>query len=149
LQATQKDDYPITVQTGHSVAEIILSPDPIEYTGIDEPAFMIVVSEDGLRRVRRRLETLTDRCTVYAEASLEMPETRAAVKRFPFVSAAKPIGKLSVVTLALATLLQDTGVYPVEAFAMAIKTFQKAKIAEVNLRAVKAGRELADSPTLR
>jgi len=35
LEATQKDDYPITVMTGHSVAEIIISPDPIIYTAID------------------------------------------------------------------------------------------------------------------
>jgi hypothetical protein len=31
LSATQKDDYPITVQTGHSVSEIIVSPEPIDF----------------------------------------------------------------------------------------------------------------------
>ena len=108
----------------------------------DEPAYLLIVSEDGLNRVRGRLETLTDRCTIFADASLELPDTGAVVRRVPFARTAKPISRLSVIPLALGTVLEETGIYPVEAFATAIETFQKAKIAEVNLRAVEAGRAL-------
>ena len=37
LNAVQKDDYPITVMTGHSITEITLSPERIDYTAIDSP----------------------------------------------------------------------------------------------------------------
>ena len=50
LHATQSDDYPITVKTGHSIAELIFSPDPIDFTGIDSPDLMVILSEDGLAK---------------------------------------------------------------------------------------------------
>jgi pyruvate/2-oxoacid:ferredoxin oxidoreductase beta subunit len=134
LDATQKDDYPITVMTGHSLAEIIISKERIEYTAIDSPDYFLVISEDGLKRARPRIEQLPESCTLYAEASLELPDTKARVIRFPWLETAKKIGKLSVAVIALATMLQDTGLFPAEAFATAISKFQKSKIAEINLQ---------------
>lgn len=55
LSATKKGDYPITIGTGFSVAEVILSRQPIHYTGIDCPDIMIVISQDGLDKVRSRI----------------------------------------------------------------------------------------------
>ena len=55
LSATKKGDYPITIGTGFSVAEVILSRQPIHYTGIDCPDVMIVISQDGLDKVRSRI----------------------------------------------------------------------------------------------
>ncbi len=40
LEVTQKDDYPITVKTGHSLAELNLSPERIEYTAIESPDYI-------------------------------------------------------------------------------------------------------------
>jgi 2-oxoglutarate ferredoxin oxidoreductase subunit beta len=139
LNTTQKDDYPITVQTGHSVAEIIISPARIEYTGIAAPDHFVVLSEDGVRRTRPRIAKLPPSCTLYAEESLELPETQAQVRRLPFNRIASEVSRLSVATGALAALLVDSGMFPKEAFAEAIRTFQKPAIAEVNLRAVEAG----------
>jgi pyruvate/2-oxoacid:ferredoxin oxidoreductase beta subunit/Pyruvate/2-oxoacid:ferredoxin oxidoreductase gamma subunit len=128
LQATQKDDYPITVQTGHSVSEIILSPERIDYTGIDSPDFFLVLSADGLARVRSRI--------------LELPATKAQVRRLPLAALGKRVGKLHLATAALAALLKDSGIFPPEAFATAIESFQDAEIGERNRRAVRAGAEL-------
>jgi 2-oxoglutarate ferredoxin oxidoreductase subunit beta len=145
LNATQKDDYPITVMTGHSLAEIIVSREPIEYTAIDSPDYFLVVSEDGLKRARARIAQLPKTCTVYAEESLQLPETEAKVVRFPWAEAAKRIDRLSVAVVALATVLQDVGLFPPEALAKAISSFQRPKIAETNLKALEAGAALATS----
>ncbi len=143
LNATQKNDYPITVMTGHSLSEIIISPDRIDYTGIDAPGHMIVFSEDGLRKVGSRLAGLPASCAVYAEESLDLPATKARVLRFPFVRASKEISRLSVGTVALAAMLEEASIFPLEAFITAIRTFQKPKIAEINVRAAEAGARLA------
>jgi Pyruvate/2-oxoacid:ferredoxin oxidoreductase gamma subunit len=143
LNATQKDDYPITVQTGHSVSEIILSAQRIDYAGIDSPDFFVVLSADGLARVRARIEKLAAACILYSEETLELPETKAQVRRFPLAALGRPVGKLSVATAALAALLEDSGIFPPEAFATAIESFQSAEIARINLKAVRAGVELA------
>jgi len=142
LSATQKDDYPITVQTGHSVSEIIVSPERIDYTGIDSPDFFVVLSEDGLARVRGKLETLAATCVLYSEETLELPATRARVHRLPFAELGRRVGRPSVATAALAALLEDSRIFPAEAFATAIESFQSPKIAESSRRAVRAGAEL-------
>ncbi len=143
LSTTQKDDYPITVQTGHSIAEIIVSPETIEYTGIAAPDYFLVISEDGLKRTRAKIEKLPETCVLYTDESLELPETAAKVRRFPFAEIAKQVGKLSVVTGALGSILQDTGMFPSDAFRKAIETFQRKDIAEINGKALTAGVELA------
>jgi 2-oxoglutarate ferredoxin oxidoreductase subunit beta len=139
LKATQKDDYPITVQTGHSVAEIILSPERIDYTGIKNPDYVVVVSADGLRRIQDRIGALSESCVVYVDDSLLLPETKARVVRLPLAGLGKEIGKLSVATAALAALLEDSGAYQQVAFAEAIRRAQNPKIAEINLNALAAG----------
>jgi len=143
LSATQKNDYPITVMTGHSLSEVILSPETIEYTGIESPDCLVIFSEDGLRKVRGVLSALPESSTVYADEALELPGTRAKVLRFPFARTSKNIDRLSIGVIALATMLEDTGMYPLEAFSKAIRTFQKPAIAEVNVKAAEAGAELA------
>jgi pyruvate/2-oxoacid:ferredoxin oxidoreductase beta subunit/Pyruvate/2-oxoacid:ferredoxin oxidoreductase gamma subunit len=143
LDATQKDDYPITVMTGHSLAEIIVSRDRIEYTAIDSPDYFLVISEDGLKRARARIEGLPETCTLYADESLDLPQTKAKVVRLPWAETAKKIDRLSVAVVALSTVLQDAGLFPVEAFQGAISKFQKAKIAEINVKAAEAGAKLA------
>lgn len=145
LSATQKNDYPITVMTGHSLSEIILSPDRIDYTGIDSPEYLVVYSEDGLKKVRGRIAAMPESGVVYAEETLELPETKAGVRRYPFIRVSKSIDRLSIGTIALATMLEDTKMFPLDALTTAIRTFQKMKIAEINVHATEAGAGLAQS----
>ncbi len=143
LHATQKDDYPITVMTGHSVAELIISPERIDYTGIDSPDFFILLSEDGLNRTRKQVEKLPETCVLYAEETIRLPKTRARVRRYPFIAAARKVSKLSLASLALATMIEEKGFFPLDAMSWAISSFQKPKVAETNLKAVAAGSALA------
>ncbi len=143
LHATQKDDYPITVMTGHSLAELVLSPEPIDYTGIHVPDHLVLISEDGLARTRARLLALPESTVVYAEKTLELPETRARVRRYPFAATARKVNRLSIGIVALALLLEESGLFPTQALAEMIRAFQKPKIAEVNLQALEAGAALA------
>jgi Pyruvate/2-oxoacid:ferredoxin oxidoreductase gamma subunit len=139
LMATQKDDYPITVQTGHSVAEIILSPNSIEYTGIDAPDYVLVVSEEGERWLRSRMSSLPAHCLVLADEGLALGSTPASVLRLPFARIAKEQSPQSVVTAALTALLQRSELFSKAAFEHAIRSFQKPKIADINCVAMAAG----------
>jgi len=142
LDATQKDAYPITVMTGHSLADVILSPDRIDYTGTAAPDYFVVISEDGLKRARARFAALPETSTVYVEESLDLPETRAKVIRIPMVATAKKISRLSVGIVANAAMIEDSGIFPLDAFTHAIGMFQKEKIAAINREAVQAGAAL-------
>jgi len=143
LRATQKDDYPITVQTGHSVSEIISSPEPIDYTAIDSPDFLVVLSADGLARVRDRIGKLSPSSVLYAEETLDPPRTEAQVRRLPLAELGRRVGRPYLATAALAALLEESGIFPLEAFAKAIESFQSAEMAKASLKAVSAGALLA------
>ena len=49
LWTTQRDDYPVTVRSGHSMSQVLLSPEPIHFTGISRADVLFVLSEDSWR----------------------------------------------------------------------------------------------------
>jgi hypothetical protein len=63
-------------------------------------------------------------CVVYVDDSLELPPTPARVRPLALQSIRREVGPLGVATAALGAFLQETGAYPVEALARAMKTFQ-------------------------
>lgn len=86
LYCTQKNDNPVTQGSGFSLAEVIISPAEIHYTGIEDPSAVIVVSQDGLDELLERdlFERLSENCQVVIDSSLPVPATRASVHRSPF-----------------------------------------------------------------
>jgi len=84
LHATQKNDYPITVMRGHSVSELIVSPDAIDYTGIERPTTVVALAAEGVAKRRALLEGLGPECTIVAAAGLTLPPTRAVVVEIDF-----------------------------------------------------------------
>jgi Pyruvate/2-oxoacid:ferredoxin oxidoreductase gamma subunit len=146
LYATQKDDYPITVRTGHSLSEIILSPSEILYTGIESADAVVLLSEDGVAQVRGRLPAMRPGALALFDDSLEV-EVPPGVERhaFPFRATAGRLGKASVTVLSLATLLTLRPVLPFPAFLEAAGSHADEKIAEAGRRAAEAGKTLGGS----
>jgi 2-oxoglutarate/2-oxoacid ferredoxin oxidoreductase subunit beta len=52
LHVTKKANYPVTVGVGYSATDIIMSSDPIDFTGISSPDVLIITSSDGLSYAR-------------------------------------------------------------------------------------------------
>lgn len=85
LYATQKSIIPVTVMKGFSVAEVILSPEPIEDLQVRAPDVLVVSSDDGARKVAPMSAT-AGRILVEASLaagipggiSLELPGVRTA-----------------------------------------------------------------------
>jgi len=143
LDVTQKDDYPVTVMTGHSVTELILDREPIDYTGIESPDVVLVLGPHGLRQVRARLAALPDTAVVYLDQGLPVPDTKARVRRLPFVETGRRVGRFSVGLLGLATVIEEVRWFPGAAFEAAIRASGRADLTDIGLRAFAAGRDLA------
>ena len=142
LNVTQKVDNPNTVMTGHSVSEIIVSPERINYTAIDTADYFVLVSKDGLKNTKSQIEKLPSSCTLYVEKSLELPHTEAEIIRLPLMATAKKVNRLSICIVALAALVKNSGIINLDAFAEAITTFQKPATAKISLKALEAGSAL-------
>ncbi len=84
LNATQKNDYPITVMRGHSVSEMILSASEIGYTGIQQPSVVIALAQEGVNRRKSIFTGLSSDAIVLAASGLTLPATSAVVKSIDF-----------------------------------------------------------------
>jgi pyruvate/2-oxoacid:ferredoxin oxidoreductase beta subunit/Pyruvate/2-oxoacid:ferredoxin oxidoreductase gamma subunit len=139
LDATQKDDYPITVMTGHSLSEINLSPKPIEYTAIDNPDYFAVISEEGLKKTRKWIGRLPETCTLYVDESMEIPDTRARVRRIGLARVIKEIGKLAASWATVGAIVADGKFIAGQTLEQAVIRFQSPTVAPANLKAVQMG----------
>lgn len=75
VYAVRKGTYPITVGSGFSIGEILLSPSPILFAGIEVPDVLIIVSRDGMEYSLKMAETMSGG-TLICDVGLQ-PETRA------------------------------------------------------------------------
>lgn len=115
LQATQKNDNPITQGTGFSVSELILSPEEILFTGIEQPDALLIASDDGARELERSgfFTRLGRASLVLADADVPLHDLPCKVLRFPFRRAA---GSKLAATAAVAAWTQVTRALPLDAF---------------------------------
>lgn len=145
LWVTQRDDYPVTVKAGHSISELILSPEPIHYTGIASPDFLVVLFPEGLARTRGILSSLSSQATLILNADLPPVQTPARQVRLD-IKSALPWGRKKEypAIMALGFLLQNYNLYPLEAFQEAIAA--RPKFARDNLAALSASASLRPLP---
>ena len=59
LWAAQRDDYPVTVRSGYSVSEVLISPEALPYVGGTRPNVLFVLAEEGYRKVAGVIEAMT------------------------------------------------------------------------------------------
>jgi pyruvate/2-oxoacid:ferredoxin oxidoreductase beta subunit/Pyruvate/2-oxoacid:ferredoxin oxidoreductase gamma subunit len=138
LWATQRDDYPVTVMSGYSVSEVVMSPQEIHYTSIPEPDFMVVLSREGLAKVRHHLARMTVDDRLYVNSALLPIETNARTIALDFELATIRASKRNMTLLGVAAALRHAGFYPLEAFQEAISLGRNPEIVKENLAIVDA-----------
>ena len=148
LYAAQKDDYPITIMTGYSVAEIILHSKPILYTGIEVPDLVIIISRDGLNRIRDRLKPIKDETMIFIDDALRDQldiEFRNSIYRLPVQDwvEAKEVGRKNLALVALGYVLNKNQLFPIDALKDAIISSAPTNIADENLKALNYWERLA------
>lgn len=128
LYATQRNYYPITKQSGYSIAETIISPDRIEYTGISRPDILLILSKDGLEAMEDIVQEMNPGSKIIttinllAEIEEIVPSTNATIGIIPAAlhSGKEKISvkKEEIPLVALVSLfdISTSYPYPVEAF---------------------------------
>jgi Pyruvate/2-oxoacid:ferredoxin oxidoreductase gamma subunit len=80
LNATQKNEYNITVLRGPSIADLVLSTDEIGYTGIENPSVVLAIAQEGVDRRKSLFPKLGPDSLVLAVKGVSVPECRAQVR---------------------------------------------------------------------
>ena len=133
LWAAQQDDYPVTVQTGHSISELIFSPREILYTGVTRPDALVLISEEGRKAAGRYLAGLTAESWLFVTPEFAGLETPARLVVLDLEAPAGRVGKKNLGLLMAAAALRRLGLFPLEACEEAIRRSQRGAIAEENL----------------
>jgi Pyruvate/2-oxoacid:ferredoxin oxidoreductase gamma subunit len=84
LKVTQKNEYNITVLRGPSISEVILSPEEIGFNGIDNPAAILAIGQDGVDRRVSLFENLDKDALIILAKDVELPSGHANVHRVDF-----------------------------------------------------------------
>jgi Pyruvate/2-oxoacid:ferredoxin oxidoreductase gamma subunit len=138
LYAAQQDDFPITVRKGFSVSSLIVSPDPILYTGLDHPDLVVLLSRDGTERFGD-LSTLAENCIVVIDNDLHIGDTPARVIRMVPSAWEKELAKEAVSLAAVAFAFVVAGLIAPDLLNRAAEAGLSGPYREVNLRAIRAG----------
>jgi pyruvate/2-oxoacid:ferredoxin oxidoreductase beta subunit/Pyruvate/2-oxoacid:ferredoxin oxidoreductase gamma subunit len=139
LWATLRGDYPVTVKTGHSVTQIVLSREPMPPVAVTIPDVLALASQDGLRKVGpmlaamgpdQLLVTTPEFAATRTDAELVVVDPSAWEGRIP---------KTQLALLLLAAAAHRTGVVPPDA----LRAAAAGPFAAENLNAIEAGLALA------
>jgi pyruvate/2-oxoacid:ferredoxin oxidoreductase beta subunit/Pyruvate/2-oxoacid:ferredoxin oxidoreductase gamma subunit len=79
LKTTQKNEYNITVLRGPSISELILSPEEIDYTGIDMPSAVVALDQEGVDRRRGLFKHLAKDALVIQINGVTLPASKADI----------------------------------------------------------------------
>ena len=119
LDTTMKGEYPITVGTGFSVAEVIFDHQPINYTGLDKPDYFVIVTEDGLNKVKAKLHK---DAKIYIDEKLVTDELISEFPNVISVPFSKMANRKSTALAATTYVLDKEQILPIDAFKEAVST---------------------------
>ncbi len=136
LWSAQRDDYPITVKSGHSVSEVIVAPNEVRYSGVARPNVLVIISDDGVNKAGPYLDQMDESGVVFIAAGLEIGETAAKVVVLDPASAEMRIPKASLALAMVAHAINATGLVPFDLFEAAAG---EGGFGEKNLELVAAG----------
>lgn len=119
LRTSKKGEYPVTVATGFSLAEVIISREEILYTGIEFPDVMIITSRDGFDKAKNRIGENT---LLIMDSQLEASQgEKATLADFRKLSGSK-----GATLCAIAYWIKKSDVIPLEALVEVAKSHKHA-----------------------
>ncbi|HEX5630828.1 MAG TPA: thiamine pyrophosphate-dependent enzyme [Acidimicrobiia bacterium] len=139
LWVTQRDDYPVTVKTGHSVSEVTLSPEPLAPVGGGIPDVVVIASADGMAKVRGALGRMSAAGLVVTIPEFGDLSTPARVLVVDPAQATRRVPKAALALVLLTVALIREGWFPMAA----LRAAAAGAFAEENLEAIGLGEALA------
>ena len=142
LFVAQRSDYPVTVKTGYSLAELILSPEPIDDATVSRPDALVVASADGRKQAPAYLRALTAESRLFAAPEIGELSALCAVEIFDPATCSRRIPKDAIALTLTVAAVARLGLLAREALRAAVGDGDESSTVNA---AVDAGFELADA----
>lgn len=134
LWTSRRADFPVTIKTGFSVAELVISPEPIDYFGIPKPDIAVIIAPEGRQKASKLLTNMDSTGMIYHADELDGFESAARTKLLKFPDSATRLVHRNISALSVAFLARDLNLFPFEALKEASRLIQKPHISEINLK---------------
>lgn len=135
LWALQRDDYPVTVRSGHSVSEVVLAPTRAALSGTVQTTAVVVLSSEGLDKVHSLIKALEPDSWLFGvpvlidDVHTDAQMVRLSTKSIPGVT------RSNMALVAIGVVLARLGWVPAEALIEAA-SLVSPEHADVNREAV-------------
>lgn len=145
FHVAQTQVYGPEARGGASRAEVIIGSRPIDYPHVERPDILLALTQEACDKYiaenTRDSVVITDSLLVSA-----VPKTSAAVSKLPVITTAREVGREMVANIvALGALNSVTGLVSWPSLVEAVLDRAPAGTAELNKKALAAGRSLAVS----
>jgi len=138
LWAILRGDYPVTVKTGHSVSQIVLSRTELPPLAVAVPDVLVISAREGLAKVGRMLDSMRVGDLVVTVPEFEDLETDARVLSVDLDLLERRVPRTQLALALLTVAAVEGGVVAAEALQAAASGPFEAE----NLNAIGAGLEL-------
>jgi len=124
LWAAQRDDYPVTVKTGHSIATLVLDPEPIDDVTTDPTVVALLATEGAARASREASRLLPGGLLVTFPGLPGVAHVGRTVTLDP-AEAGMRLAKSDLGLAAISAVVALEGLYPIEALQEAVAAAPK------------------------
>ncbi len=107
MHVTQKSEYNVTVMRGPSVTELIISPEPITYPGIEQPDIVIALSVEGVEKHQDVFHEMTKNGYIILAEGLKIPATSAYIQEVNFQKKAIKRKSFALASLSILAEKED------------------------------------------
>jgi pyruvate/2-oxoacid:ferredoxin oxidoreductase beta subunit/Pyruvate/2-oxoacid:ferredoxin oxidoreductase gamma subunit len=121
LFAAQRSDYPVTVKTGYSLAEVVLSPKPIEDAAVSAADALLVLAPEGLKQAGAYLSTLAPEARIFAVPAIAPFADQGRIERIDPAAAPGRLARDMISTAVAAAVALRLDVLPIAALRAAIE----------------------------
>ena len=142
---TQSQSYGPEARGGACKAETLVSNEPIGFTKVQHPDFLLVLTETALKKYGK---DVPENCMVMVDESIEIPKDMdlSHVVRFPILKTAREkVGRAQTANVvAVGCINSVLHLVDHESIKRAVTMHVPAGTEEVNLRALEAGIEISE-----
>ena len=141
-EAVFTQSYGPEARGGASCADVVISPEPVDYPLVTEPDILVVLFQEAYARFR---DSLRPGGLLIIESDLVHPdEENGQALTLPATQIAEEVGhRITTNVVVLGYVVGKTGIVNREAAEEAIRTTVRQKTIDLNLRAFEAGFERA------
>ena len=134
LHAMQRDDYPVSVMTGHSVAEIVLEDREIYSYAVDPPDYVLLTAPEGKAQIAARLAALPATTRVFTISALMPLDTPAQVSVLDPDAFGIRLTRTNTVLSLMGWFVRETGTVSMDALVDAVEFIGRAAVREENIK---------------